>query len=217
MVRKSAVAVMLVVLLAGCAAMRQDKYCKWGLPIWGAVLGGVGGGLATSETGDGRTDAERAGGAVGGTIAGGLLGWLVGHYVCEEAPEAAPPPPAPPPPPPPPAARKKIESLTGPSFDFNKATLTAEGRRHVDHAVSLMKESPTLTVVVEGHTDSIGSDAYNMKLSQRRADTVRDYMIKAGISGSRIKTEAFGKTKPIASNKTAEGRAQNRRVDIISQ
>ena len=215
MVRKSAVVVMLAVLLAGCSAMRQDKYCKWALPVWGAVLGGVGGGLGVSETGDHRTDAERAGGAVGGTLAGGLIGWLVGHYVCEEAPEAAPPPP--PAPAPPPAVRRKIETLTGPSFEFDKATLTAEGRAHVEHAIVVMRAEPTLVVVVEGHTDSIGSDAYNMKLSQRRANTVRDYMVKNGISPSRIKTEAFGKTKPIASNKTAEGRAQNRRVDIETQ
>ena len=80
-----------------------------------------------------------------------------------------------------------------------------------------MRAEPTLVVVVEGHTDSIGSDAYNMKLSQRRANTVRDYMVKKGISPSRIKTEAFGETKPIASNKTAEGRAQNRRVEIVAQ
>ena len=80
-----------------------------------------------------------------------------------------------------------------------------------------MREQPTLVVVVEGHTDSIGSDAYNMKLSQRRANAVRDYMVKNGVSGSRIKTEAYGKTRPIASNKTAEGRAQNRRVDIVTQ
>jgi len=145
-----------------------------------------------------------------------VLGWLIGHYVCEEAPEVVPPPPAPAPQPPP-AARRKIETLTGPSFEFDKATLTAEGRQHVEHAIVIMREQPTLVVVVEGHTDSIGSDAYNMKLSQRRANAVRDYMVKNGVSGSRIKTEAYGKTRPIASNKTAEGRAQNRRVDIVTQ
>ena len=215
MVRKSAVAVMLAVLLAGCAAMRQDKYCKWALPVWGAALGGAGGGLGVSKSGDGdRNAAEIGGGAAGGAIAGGLLGWLVGHYVCEEAPEVVPPPP---PPPAPPAARRKIETLTGPSFEFNKATLTPEGRVHVEHAIDIMKGEPALLVVVEGHTDSIGSDAYNMKLSQRRAATVRDYMVKNGISPSRIQTEAFGKTKPIASNKTAAGRAQNRRVEIVAQ
>jgi OmpA-OmpF porin, OOP family len=215
MVRKNAIAVLLVVTLAGCTAMRQDKYCKWAFPVWGAALGGVGGGLGTAKSGDGdRSSGEIAGGAVGGTIVGGLLGWLVGHYVCEEPPAPAPPPPAPAPPP---AARRKIESLTGPSFDFNKATLTTEGRAHVDHAISIMKENAAMAVVVEGHTDSIGSDAYNMKLSQRRADTVRDYMVGHGISGSRIKTEAFGKTKPVASNKTAAGRAENRRVDIVTQ
>ncbi len=214
MVRKSA-SVMLVVLLAGCTAMRQDKYCKWALPVWGVALGGTGGGLGVSKSGD-RDAAETAGGAAGGAIAGGLLGWLIGHYVCEEAPEVVPPPPAPAPQPPP-AARRKIETLTGPSFEFNKATLTPEGRVHVEHAIVIMKGEPALLVVVEGHTDSIGSDAYNMKLSQRRAATVRDYMVENGISPSRIKTEAFGKTKPIASNKTAAGRAQNRRVDIVAQ
>src|SRR5437867_7960332 len=98
MVRKNAVAVMLAVLAAGCTAMRQDKYCKWALPVWGAALGGAGGGLGVSKSGDGdRNAAEIGGGAAGGAIAGGLLGWLVGHYVCEEAPEVVPPPPTPPP------------------------------------------------------------------------------------------------------------------------
>src|SRR5439155_772557 len=68
MVRKSA-SVMLVVLLAGCTAMRQDKYCKWALPVWGAALGGTGGGLGVSKSGD-RDAAETAGGAGGGAIAG---------------------------------------------------------------------------------------------------------------------------------------------------
>lgn len=74
-----------------------------------------------------------------------------------------------------------------------------------------------MRVVVEGYTDSIGSDAYNMKLSERRAETVRDFMVSKGISPTRITTRGFGKANPIASNKTAEGRAENRRVEIIAQ
>src|SRR5207253_11400209 len=107
--------------------------------------------------------------------------------------------------------------LTGPSLEFTKPTLTPEGRMHVQQAVVIMKGEPALGVVLEGHADSIGSGADNMKLSQRRAATVRDYMVENGISPTRIKTEACGKTKPIASNKTAAGRAQNRRVDIVAQ
>ena len=209
-----AVGMVAVLALGGCAAMRKDKYCKWGFPVWGAVAGGVGAGLGVGEGVDDPSSGEIAGAAVGGTLVGAGLGWLVGHYVCE--PEEAPPPPVPPPPPPPVAGRK-IETLTGPSFEFDKARLTSEGRAHVDHAVQIMQESPSMRVVVEGNTDSIGSDAYNMKLSQRRADTVRDYMVQKGISASRIRTAAYGETRPIASNKTAEGRAQNRRVDIVTE
>src|SRR5437016_13783703 len=91
MVRKNAVAVMAVALQEGCTAMRQDKYCKWALPVWGAALGGAGGGLGVSKSGDGdRNAAEIGGGAAGGAMAGGLLGALVGHYLCEDAPGAGP-------------------------------------------------------------------------------------------------------------------------------
>src|SRR2546430_12281273 len=93
MVRKSA-SVMLVVLLAGCTAMRQDKYCKWALPVWGAALGGTGGGLGVSKRGD-RDAAEAARGAAGGAIAGGPLGRRIGQYGVVEAPQGLPPPPAP--------------------------------------------------------------------------------------------------------------------------
>jgi OOP family OmpA-OmpF porin len=80
-----------------------------------------------------------------------------------------------------------------------------------------MQQDPGLHVVIEGHTDSVGSHGYNMKLSQRRADAVRDYMVQQGISASRIETAAYGETRPVASNDTAAGRAQNRRVDIVTQ
>ena len=80
-----------------------------------------------------------------------------------------------------------------------------------------MKDKPDLRVSVEGHTDSVGSVAYNQTLSERRAKTVRDYLVSQGIDASRITTRGFGKSKPIASNDTAEGRAENRRVEIIPQ
>jgi outer membrane protein OmpA-like peptidoglycan-associated protein len=115
------------------------------------------------------------------------------------------------------APGRRIETLTGPSFAFNKATLTPEGRQHVDHAVEILRDNPNIAVSVEGHTDSVGSDAYNMKLSQRRADAVRDYMVAHGIAADRITTEAFGETRPVASNDTAAGRAENRRVEIIAR
>ena len=213
---RGVVAMIAVLALTGCSAMRHDKNCKWALPVWGAALGGAGAGLGVS-LGHGDADAAEIGGsAAGGILVGGLLGWAAGHYLCEEekpAPVQVPPPPPPQPPP----APRKIETLSGPGFEFNKATLTAEGRAHLDHAVQLMKASPSMRVVVEGHTDSVGSHEYNMKLSERRANAARDYMIEKGISAGRIRAAWYGETRPVASNATAAGRAKNRRVDIVAE
>jgi len=79
-----------------------------------------------------------------------------------------------------------------------------------------VKKYPGSKIEVEGHTDSVGPDTYNMKLSERRATTVKDYLIKeAGVNSSKIKAIGFGESKPVADNKTAAGRAQNRRVEIL--
>jgi OOP family OmpA-OmpF porin len=208
-----------VLALAGCSAMRHDKYCKWALPVWGAALGGAGAGLGVAKGHEDADAAEIGGAAAGGVLVGGLLGWAAGQYLCEEAaPTPAPAPSAaPPPPPPPPPAPRKIESLSGPSFEFNKAVLTAEGRTHVDHAVQTMRANPNMRVLVEGHTDSVGTHAYNMRLSERRAEAVRDYLVEKGVSASRIRTAGYAETRPVASNATAAGRAKNRRVDIVAE
>jgi OOP family OmpA-OmpF porin len=201
-------------VVAGCAVTRENQAsCKATATVVGAL---VGGGAVGAGVGEGTSDeAAGAGAGVGGAVVGGLVGYALGNHFCQ-VPEVPPPPPAAPPPPPPPAIRK-IETLTGPSFAFGKATLTAEGRQHVDHAVQVMRDDPALRVSVEGHTDSVGSDAYNMKLSRRRAIAVRDYMVSRGIDAGRISTEGYGETRPVATNHTAEGRAQNRRVEIVAR
>ena len=103
-------------------------------------------------------------------------------------------------------------------FEFDKATLKPEGKEKIEaEVVAPMKEHPNLRALVEGHTDSIGSDAYNQRLSERRANAVRDYMVSRGIDAPRIMTKGWGKSKPIASNKTKEGRARNRRVEITEE
>lgn len=75
-----------------------------------------------------------------------------------------------------------------------------------------MKKHPRLKVEIQGHTDSTGSPAYNLKLSQRRADSVRDYLLSQGVPEDQLQTKGYGQTQPVATNKTAEGRAKNRRV-----
>jgi len=136
-----------------------------------------------------------------------------------KAPEEAPPPPPPPPmakpaPPPPPPVVKKQIVLRAVNFDFDKATLRPDAMPVLDEAVRILKAEPNTSIVVVGHTDSIGTEQYNMKLSERRANTVRDYLVKHGIAASRITAEGMGESKPVASNDTADGRAQNRRVEL---
>jgi OOP family OmpA-OmpF porin len=99
-------------------------------------------------------------------------------------------------------------------FDFDKATLKPEGRQMLDQVASQVDTINLETLIATGHTDSIGTEAYNLKLSQRRADTVKNYLISRGISADRIYVEGKGESMPVASNSTREGRAQNRRVEI---
>jgi flagellar motor protein MotB len=99
-------------------------------------------------------------------------------------------------------------------FDFNKATLKPEAKNQLAKVVQVLKDQPGAQVDIAGHTDGIGSDAYNMKLGKARADSVATYLEQNGVPRQNIRTESFGKRNPVASNATAEGRAQNRRVEI---
>jgi len=99
-------------------------------------------------------------------------------------------------------------------FDFNKADLKPEARRQLAPVLQALRDQPALQTQIVGHTDSVGSDAYNLKLSQRRAESVANYLVQQGVPRQSIKTDWRGKREPIASNATAAGRAQNRRVEI---
>ena len=100
-------------------------------------------------------------------------------------------------------------------FDTDSATIKPESYPDLDRAVSLMMTNERLSGTVEGHTDDRGSDAYNQKLSQRRAESVRQYLIGKGLPASRLDAIGKGESNPIADNATAEGRAQNRRVLLV--
>jgi OOP family OmpA-OmpF porin len=132
-------------------------------------------------------------------------------------PPAAPPPPPPPPPPtPPPApefpAAKASITLEGVNFAFNKSDLTADSRPVLDGVATGLKNHPRVKVEIQGHTDSVGAAAYNLKLSQRRAESVREYLVADGVNAEQLVARGYGETQPVTSNKTDEGRAKNRRV-----
>jgi OOP family OmpA-OmpF porin len=112
------------------------------------------------------------------------------------------------------AAASKVTYAADAFFDFNKSVVKPAGKAKLDDLVSKIKGINLEVIIAVGHTDSIGSDAYNQKLSVRRAEAVKAYLVSKGIEKNRVYTEGKGEKQPVASNKTNEGRAKNRRVEI---
>jgi OOP family OmpA-OmpF porin len=140
------------------------------------------------------------------------------------APRAAPAPaaaaPAPAPAPAPAAAAipatvaTKVTYAADAFFDFNKSVVKPDGKAKLDDLVGKIKGINLEVIIAVGHTDSVGSDAYNQKLSVARSEAVKAYLVSKGIEKNRVYTEGKGEKQPVADNKTAEGRAKNRRVEI---
>lgn len=131
------------------------------------------------------------------------------------APAAAPAPaPAKAPAPAPKPAATKVTYAADAFFDFDKSVLKAEGKAKLDDLAEKVKAIKLEVVIAVGHADATGPDAYNQKLSVRRAEAVKAYLVSKGIEANRIYTEGKGEGQPVADNKTREGRAKNRRVEV---
>jgi OOP family OmpA-OmpF porin len=194
----------------GCASSPNPGVCA----LVGGLLGGGTGWYLGNETPrpDGKEEAIYGG-------AGAILGAGTGYLICRamQKEEAPPPPPPPPPraaPAPPPAPVEERIVLRGVNFDFDKADIRPDAAVILDEAASQLNASPGRSVTVAGHTDSVGADAYNQGLSERRAASVKDYLVGKGVDASRLTTVGYGESNPIASNDTADGRALNRRVEL---
>jgi OmpA-OmpF porin, OOP family len=127
---------------------------------------------------------------------------------------ATPATPAPAARPAPSSVRQAVVIQADALFDFDKSVLRPDGKQSIDDAMSKIRGTDLEMVIATGHTDSVGSDAYNQKLSERRAAAVKDYLVSKGIPAAKITTIGKGESQPVATNKTAEGRQKNRRVDI---
>jgi len=130
------------------------------------------------------------------------------------APAAAKAAPAPAPAPAAAPAAAKVTYAADAFFDFDKSVLKPAGKAKLDDLVGKVKGINLEVIIAVGHTDSVGTDAYNQKLSVRRAESVKAYLVSKGIEKNRIYTEGKGEKQPVADNKTKEGRAKNRRVEI---
>ena len=102
-------------------------------------------------------------------------------------------------------------------FDFDRATLKEESLKQLSYVVTLLRQNPDLNVEIQGHTDSQGSDEYNLDLSQQRAETVQAFALLFGVEPGRLAAKGYGESVPVATNDTEEGRAKNRRVELVKQ
>lgn len=206
-------------LLAGCAASLmlattgcvtdpatgEQRLTKGGTGALGGAAGGaILGGLIGGN----------GGGAIIGGALGALAGGAVGSYMDKQERDLR--------------ARTantgigvyrrgdeiKLDIPAGVTFDFNSAALRPDFRASLDQVAQTLTSYQSTYVNIGGHTDSIGSDAVNQRLSEARATTVADYLVQRGVAPQRIQTRGFGKSQPVASNDTEEGRARNRRVEI---
>jgi outer membrane protein OmpA-like peptidoglycan-associated protein len=189
-----------MILLPGCAANNKVK----GGAI-GAGAGGVIGAIIGNQTGNKTT------GAIIGAAVGGTAGVLIGRNMDKQAEELKK------------VQGAKVERVgegiqltmeSGILFQTNQAALQTQARQNIQKIADVLKKYPDTDIIVAGHTDSDGTEEYNQKLSERRAQAVTDYLKGLGVSGTRLKTVGYGETQPVADNGTAEGKAANRRVEI---
>jgi len=194
---------LVAIILFGCKSMNKTQK--------GAVIGTAGGGAIGAVIG--KAAGNTALGAIIGAAVGGATGAVIGHKMDKQAKEIENKIPG--------AQVERVGEGINVTFNekilfaFAKSDLSATAQSNLDKLAAVLKEYPDTDIEVQGHTDGRGSDEYNMALSERRAGTVADYLRSKGISSSRITTKGFGKTAPIASNDTDEGRAQNRRVAFL--
>jgi outer membrane protein OmpA-like peptidoglycan-associated protein len=192
--------------LAGCQTNTGTVLDK--KSTQGAILGTLAGAAAGAAIGGHE---HRAGGALIGAAGGALAGGLIGHYLDKQAQELDAIPGA--------DVQRRDDSLlvnfqSALLFDSGSSTLNPGAYDRMRSLATTLNNYPKSQVIIKGHTDAEGTDNLNQRLSEQRADRVRQFLISEGVNGARISAIGFGETMPIATNATPEGRAQNRRVEI---
>lgn len=188
--------------IMGCNATRTQK---------GAVIGGAAGAVGGNIIG--RAAGNSTLGTIIGAVVGGGAGAIIGRDMDKQAEQIKNDIPG--------AKVERVEEGIKVEFNekilfaFSKSDLGDSAKTNLNKLVAVLNQYPNTNIEIQGHTDSRGTDEYNMGLSQRRANTVRDYLVSQGIAGTRVTTRAFGESAPAYSNDTPEGMAQNRRVEFL--
>lgn len=202
---------LLVALAVGCAAQQppqspqtttRDKTGK------GAGIGAAAGAVLGALIGEGEADEILASAALGAGIGAGVgaymdrqeakIGEIPGTTVERVSPDTL-----------------LVHFESDVLFAVDSAVLTGQSRSALDEAGAVFLEFPKTAIVVQGHTDSTGSETHNQDLSERRAGAVRNYLVGRGVDAARMTSVGYGEGQPVAGNETAEGRSQNRRVDLL--
>jgi len=198
--------------LTSCEALQSANNKQKGAVI-GATGGAILGAILGNNVGDGDNEAI---GAVIGTVVGGTAGAIIGNKMDKQAHEIEEEVPG--------AEVERVENgivvtfddESGVHFATDKYNLNDEAKSILDKLAAIFYENPDTNILIVGHTDSVGSEEYNLKLSERRAKAVTNYFTQEkGLPASRFVTKWYGETKPIYDNSTPEGRAKNRRVNIV--
>jgi len=201
--------ILIYTLILAVVSFTLPSCASWSNAGKGAAIGGAAGGTI----GGVASKKNPIAGGIIGAVVGGAAGAAIGAYMDKQA--------------------KKIEEEvkdaevvrveeginlkfdSGILFDFDKSDLSGNAKESMAKLGRILNEYPDTRLTIQGHTDDKGDGNYNRKLSSRRADAVRDYLIASGVKGGRLNTAAYGESAPIASNDTEAGRAKNRRVEVV--
>ena len=207
--RKTSYIVALAMVMS-CSTVKNANKTQKGAAI-GAAGGAVIGGVLGNNVGSGNNTAL---GAILGAAIGGAAGGYIGNRMDRQAERIEEEIPG--------AEVKRVgEGINvtfnedaGVYFDTNKSNVQGTSATTLDKLAEIFKEYPKSNILVEGHTDSAGSDEYNMNLSKQRAQSVTNYLVSKGIDAGRFDTKWYGETQPVGDNTTTEGKAKNRRVEL---
>jgi outer membrane protein OmpA-like peptidoglycan-associated protein len=198
----AALVLLMVASLFGCASMSKRDL--------GALIG-AGGGAAVGAA-VGKAAGNTAAGTIVGAVVGGAAGAIIGNYMDEQAAEMQRD-----------LEGAKVERIgegikitfgSGILFDTDKSELKPEAQQNLDELAGILNKYPDTNILLAGHTDAVGSEEYNMALSERRVREVANYLAMQGVSSPRMTVTWYGESQPVASNETPEGRQANRRVEI---